>query len=173
MVDLKKIADKIFLNFLDHKVQHNEHCTCTHVLQPKDATALKKATTNRCQPEATCVACPSPDVTVEGSWSAMPTNRSYVYRTSWLVCQWNHCNTSLFNFTDFHRSLIDVSCSCTAEGKGCNTSRCGCNSAGLSCTNYCKCEGGFARFSNFTYKEHFWDNSNMDNDDYSDGRDVD
>ena len=39
--------------------------------------------------------------------------------------------------------LLDVvSCSCTAEYKACSSTRCSCNSAGLSCTDYCKCEGG-------------------------------
>lgn len=32
--------------------------------------------------------------------------------------------------------LLDVvSCSCTAEGKACFSARCGCNNAGLSCTD--------------------------------------
>ena len=31
-----------------------------------------------------------------------------------------------------------VSCSCTAECKACSGTRCSCNGAGLSCTDYCK-----------------------------------
>ncbi|KAK2190381.1 hypothetical protein NP493_82g02018 [Ridgeia piscesae] len=40
------------------------------------------------------------------------------------------------------QALLDaVSCSCTAECKACSRTRCSCNRAGLSCTDYCKCEG--------------------------------
>ena len=46
--------------------------------------------------------------------------------------------------------LLDVvSCSCTTEGKACSGARCSCNSAGLSCTDYCKCEGGVTCCSPF------------------------
>ncbi|KAK2175325.1 hypothetical protein NP493_722g02014 [Ridgeia piscesae] len=39
------------------------------------------------------------------------------------------------------QALLDaVSCSCTARCKACSGTRCSCNSAGLSCTDYCKCE---------------------------------
>ena len=34
-----------------------------------------------------------------------------------------------------------VSCSCSAERKACSEKRCSCHSAGLSCTEYCYCEG--------------------------------
>ena len=50
--------------------------------------------------------------------------------------------------------LLDVvSCSCTAEGKACSGTRCSCNSAGLSCTDYCKCEGGDICCSPFTSRQ--------------------
>ena len=49
------------------------------------------------------------------------------------------------------QALLDVvSCSCSAEGKACSGGRCSCNRAGLSCTDYCKCEGGVACCSQFT-----------------------
>ena len=52
------------------------------------------------------------------------------------------------------QALLDVvSCSCTTEGKACSGARCSCNSAGLSCTDYCKCEGGVACYSHFTIKQ--------------------
>ena len=39
------------------------------------------------------------------------------------------------------QALLDaVSCSCTAGCKACSGTRCSCNRAGLSCTDYCKCE---------------------------------
>ena len=38
--------------------------------------------------------------------------------------------------------LLDVvSCSCSAERKACSENRCSSHSAGLSCTEYCYCEG--------------------------------
>ena len=52
------------------------------------------------------------------------------------------------------QTLLDVvSCSCTAEDKACNGARCSCNRAGLSCTDYCKCEGGVTCCSPFTSKQ--------------------
>ena len=40
------------------------------------------------------------------------------------------------------QALLDaVNCSCTAECKACSGTRCSCNSAGVSCTDSCKCEG--------------------------------
>ena len=40
------------------------------------------------------------------------------------------------------QGLLDVlSCSCSAEQKVCREKRCSCHSAGLSCTEYCCCEG--------------------------------
>ena len=57
------------------------------------------------------------------------------------------------------KELLDVvSCSCTTEGKACSGTRCSCNKAGLSCTDYCKCEGGVTCCSPFTSKQ-------MDNED--------
>lgn len=51
------------------------------------------------------------------------------------------------------QALLDVvSCSCTADGKACSGTRCSCSSAGLSCTDYCKCEGGDICCSPFTIK---------------------
>ena len=52
------------------------------------------------------------------------------------------------------QALLDVvSCSCTAEYKACSSTRCSCNSAGLSCTDYCKCEGGDICCSAFISKQ--------------------
>ena len=40
------------------------------------------------------------------------------------------------------QGLLDVvSCSCSAERKAGSENRCSCHSAGLSCTEYCYCEG--------------------------------
>ena len=40
------------------------------------------------------------------------------------------------------QGLLDVvRCSCSAERKACSEKRCSCHSAGLSCTEYCYCEG--------------------------------
>ena len=51
-------------------------------------------------------------------------------------------------------ALLDVvSCTCTAEYKACSGTRCSCNSAGLSCTDYCKCEGGYICCSPFISKQ--------------------
>ena len=50
--------------------------------------------------------------------------------------------------------LLDVvSCNCTAKRKACSTGRCSCNNADLSCTDYCKCEGGVACCSHFTSRQ--------------------
>jgi len=46
-----------------------------------------------------------------------------------------------------------VSCSYTAQCKACSDTRCSCNSTGLSCTDYCKCEGGDTCCSPFTSKQ--------------------
>ena len=55
---------------------------------------------------------------------------------------------------DAPQELLDVvSCSCTTEGKACSGARCSCNRAGLSCTDYCKCEGGVTCCSPFTSKQ--------------------
>ena len=52
------------------------------------------------------------------------------------------------------QALLDVvSCSCTAEYKACSSTRCSCNSEGLSCTDYCKCEGGDICCSPFISKQ--------------------
>ena len=57
------------------------------------------------------------------------------------------------------QALLDVvSCSCTAEYNACSSTRCSCNSAGLSCTDYCKFEGGDICCSPFISKQ-------MDNED--------
>ncbi|MPC79409.1 hypothetical protein E2C01_073935 [Portunus trituberculatus] len=61
------------------------------------------------------------------------------------------------------QGLLDiVSCNCVAQGKAYSSSRCSCHSAGLSCTNYCKCEGGDACHSHFTSKQD--DEENLDDD---------
>ena len=61
------------------------------------------------------------------------------------------------------QALLDVvSCSCTAEGKACSGTRCSCNNAGLSCTDYCKCDGGVGCFSRFTIRQ-----MNIEDDDVS------
>ena len=49
--------------------------------------------------------------------------------------------------------LAVVSYSCTAEYKACSSTRYSCNSAGLSCTDYCKCEGGDICCSPFISKQ--------------------
>ena len=50
--------------------------------------------------------------------------------------------------------LLDIiSCSCSAPGKACSGTRCSCNSAGLSCTDYCNCERGDTCCSPFTGKQ--------------------
>ena len=52
------------------------------------------------------------------------------------------------------QALLDViSCSCSAPGKACSGIRCSCNSAVLSCTEYCNCEGGDICCSPFTGKQ--------------------
>ena len=52
------------------------------------------------------------------------------------------------------QALLDVvSCSCTAEGNACSGTRCSCNNAGLSCTEYGTCDGGVGCFSRFTIKQ--------------------
>ena len=54
------------------------------------------------------------------------------------------------------QALMDVvSCSCTAECKACSDTRCSCNRAGLSSTDYCTCEGGNICCSPFISKQ--WD----------------
>ena len=52
------------------------------------------------------------------------------------------------------QALLDtVSCTCTTEGKACSGARCSCNKAGLSYTDYWKCEGGVTCCSPFTSKQ--------------------
>lgn len=69
--------------------------------------------------------------------------------------------------------LLDVvSCSCTAEGKACSGGRCSCNSAGLSCTDYCKCEGGVTCCSRFTSKQMDIEGDEGELDDDDDDDDV-
>ena len=48
--------------------------------------------------------------------------------------------------------MVIDSCNCMLQGKACSSTRCSCNSAGLSCTNCCKCEGGDACHSHFTIR---------------------
>ena len=67
------------------------------------------------------------------------------------------------------QGLLDiVSCSCVAQGKACSSTQCSCHSAGLTCTNYCKCEGGDACHSHFTSKQANGqdDEGNFDDDDH-------
>ena len=40
-----------------------------------------------------------------------------------------------------------------AEGRACSGTRCSCNNAGLSCTDYCTCDGGVGCFSRFTIRQ--------------------
>ena len=72
--------------------------------------------------------------------------------------------------------LLDVvSCNCTAKRKACSTGRCSCNSAGLSYTDYCKCEGGVTCCSDFTIRQidveddedGLYNEDENNNDDYS------
>ena len=43
------------------------------------------------------------------------------------------------------QALLDViSCSCSAPGKACSGTHYSCNSAGLSCTDYCSCCSPFS-----------------------------
>ena len=46
------------------------------------------------------------------------------------------------------QGLLDI-VSCSAERKACSDKRCSCHSTGLSCTEYCYCEGGDACCSPF------------------------
>ena len=65
------------------------------------------------------------------------------------------------------KELLDVvSCSCTTEGKACSGARCSCNRVGLSCTDYCKCEGGVTCCSPFTSRQ-------MDTEDHEEELGVD
>ena len=68
MIQLKNIADKFFLRLHVQKKFSTMNTARAHMFcSRKRPPPLKKTATNRCQPEATCVACPSPIVTVEGS----------------------------------------------------------------------------------------------------------
>ena len=51
-------------------------------------------------------------------------------------------------------NLLDVTSYSCSSLKACSQHNCGCHAAGLSCTNYCKCEGGEVHCCNpFTIHE--------------------
>ena len=66
-----------------------------------------------------------------------------IRRFGWDVKEGGVVTPSVSNAPVAPQGLLDVvSCSCSAERKSCSEKRCSCHSAGLSCTEYCYCEGG-------------------------------
>ena len=59
----------------------------------------------------------------------------------WDVKEGGVVTPSVSNAPVAHGLLDIVSCSCSAERKACSEKRCSSHSAGLSCTEYCYCEG--------------------------------
>ncbi len=60
----------------------------------------------------------------------------------WDVKEGGVVTPSVSNVPVAPHGLLDVvSCSCSAERKACSEKRCSCHSAGLSCMEYCYCEG--------------------------------
>jgi len=80
--------------------------------------------------------------------------RSSKYCQLWLEYRKLRHHTGRFNSACALQALLYVvSCSCITECKACSGTRCMCNSAGLSCTDYCKCEGGDIGCSPFISKQ--------------------
>ena len=50
--------------------------------------------------------------------------------------------------------MNNVRCCCYAQGKACARLRCGCSSKGLSCTQYCACEGADQCHNPLTIKDN-------------------
>ena len=74
-----------------------------------------------------------------------PVDARDIRRFGWDVKEGWVVTPSVSNAPVAPRGLQDVvSCSCSAERKACSEKRCSCHSAGLSCTEYCYCEGGYA-----------------------------
>ena len=73
-----------------------------------------------------------------------------IRRFGWDIKEGGVVTPSVSNAPVAPRGLLDVViCSCSAERKACSKKRCSCHSAGLSCTEYCYCEGGDACCSPF------------------------
>ena len=94
---------------------------------------------DKCGQPPACTPCqaatPSPTLTAR--------ERSPLWRY-WRTMTSMACNMSQGSLTavrDSWRPLDVVSCSCSAEWQACCEERCSCHSAGLSCTEYCYCEG--------------------------------
>ena len=80
-------------------------------------------------------------------WKAVDQRHPPVYardirRFGWDVEECGVVTPSVSNAPVVPQRLLDVvSCSCSAERKACSEKRCSCHNAGLSCTEYCYCEG--------------------------------
>ena len=71
-----------------------------------------------------------------------PVDARDIRRFCWDVKEGGVVIPSVSNAPVAPHGLLDVmSCSCSAERKACSEKRCSCHSAGLSCMEYCYCEG--------------------------------
>ena len=71
-----------------------------------------------------------------------PVDARDIRRFGWDVNEGGVVTPSVSNAPVAPHGLLDVvSCSSSAERKACSDKRCNCHSAGLSCTEYCYCEG--------------------------------
>ena len=70
-----------------------------------------------------------------------PIDSRDIRRFGWDVKEGGVVTPSVSNAPVAHGLLDVVSCSCSAERKACSEKRCSSHSAGLSCTEYCYCEG--------------------------------
>ena len=70
-----------------------------------------------------------------------PVDSRDIRRFGWDVKEGGVVTPSVSNAPVAHGLLDIVSCSCSAERKAVSEKRCSSHSAGLSCTEYCYCEG--------------------------------
>ena len=71
-----------------------------------------------------------------------PVDARDIRRFGWDVKEGGVVTPSVSNAPVAPQGLLDVViCSCSAERKACSEKPCSCHSAGLSCTEYCYCEG--------------------------------
>ena len=70
-----------------------------------------------------------------------PANARDIRHFGWDVKEGGVVTPSVSNAPVAHGLLEVVSCSCSAERKACSEKMCSSHSAGLSCTEYCYCEG--------------------------------
>ena len=114
-----------------------------NIHERREATAAKEATTDRHQPATTRAASLSPIDVLEAADQRHPQiDARDIRRFGWEFKEGGVVTPSVSNAPVAPHGLLEVvSCICSAERKACSEKRCSCHSAGLSCTEYCYCEG--------------------------------